>query len=549
MDDEQAMKDVLQDALDELVSTRSSSTRVGEVLSELERFMAELCSHPHTDQESAERLFVFTRLQDTFECNVPSRILQWMACAQKRLEEVAATDRSSSDYHDHKREMSTISGQLVQALSIIQGVALTHKGSKRFLGRHYAMGTILDVLLTSRYVPRISTKDSGRTPSSASNASGDSSASSGANPFMHLTCVTMDTVLCILVDSSQAIRVFEELGGLQVMVKLLKRTGSSREIRMKCMEFLYFYLLDETSGFTMTNADGLPQAEVETPLSSVPNSPTSPAAQLRTPHRSGPSMSSLGSRDPSGSSIFSAASSASTAATSLPSVQNTPKPSAYYPLENESPTPAPRVPFPPASRLVTPPSQRPQQRNLMMLKKEVEYTPQSPKKAQIAGLGVGTPRSATPMRIQSKLRGLEDILSSEASETDDNSDPLLQPAATPRAKVTAPSHKRAESVQPGAISMPSASSSTEVPKTPVPLSKHRRARSELDVLGTPATMPPAQGRATSSAAVLQRATHRKATYAKTTQEKKELLGTLLGNVEVLVAGVRQQGIWGLPAGI
>lgn len=31
--------------------------------------MAELCSHPVTDQEAAERLFVFTRLQDTFECN------------------------------------------------------------------------------------------------------------------------------------------------------------------------------------------------------------------------------------------------------------------------------------------------------------------------------------------------------------------------------------------------------------------------------------------------------------------------------------------------
>ena len=32
---------------------------------------------------------------------------------------------------------------------------------------------------------------------------------------------------------------------------------------------------------------------------------------------------------------------------------------------------------------------------------------------------------------------------------------------------------------------------------------------------------------------------------RTTEEKKELLGTLLGNVDALVAGVRQQGIWGL----
>ena len=138
--------------------------------------MADLCTHPVTDQEAAERLFVFTRLQDTFECNgmchpmpvwrdpqshcvvVPSRILQWMAPAQKRLDEVSGYTKPSSEYReclsqdwcsecahtlsrqdDRKREIATISGQLIQALSITQGVALTHKGSKRYLGRRYAM--------------------------------------------------------------------------------------------------------------------------------------------------------------------------------------------------------------------------------------------------------------------------------------------------------------------------------------------------------------------------------------------------------------------------
>lgn len=32
---------------------------------------------------------------------------------------------------------------------------------------------------------------------------------------------------------------------------------------------------------------------------------------------------------------------------------------------------------------------------------------------------------------------------------------------------------------------------------------------------------------------------------RTTEEKKEILGTLLGNVEALVEGVRKAGIWGL----
>ena len=32
---------------------------------------------------------------------------------------------------------------------------------------------------------------------------------------------------------------------------------------------------------------------------------------------------------------------------------------------------------------------------------------------------------------------------------------------------------------------------------------------------------------------------------KTTEEKKEMLGTMLGNVDALVEGVRKAGIWGL----
>jgi Cell division control protein 14, SIN component len=34
-------------------------------------------------------------------------------------------------------------------------------------------------------------------------------------------------------------------------------------------------------------------------------------------------------------------------------------------------------------------------------------------------------------------------------------------------------------------------------------------------------------------------------HVRTTEEKKELLGTMLGNVDALVEGVRKAGIWGL----
>lgn len=38
---------------------------------------------------------------------------------------------------------------------------------------------------------------------------------------------------------------------------------------------------------------------------------------------------------------------------------------------------------------------------------------------------------------------------------------------------------------------------------------------------------------------------RKGSKVKTTEEKKELLGTMLGNVDALVESVRKAGIWGL----
>ena len=90
---------------------------------------------------------------------------------------------------------------------------------------------MLDVLLTSRHVPwGASSKDNDKTPSSSSN--GDSGALANVNPAsMHLTSVMLDTLLCILVDAPQGLRIFEELNGLQVIVKLLKRSGSPREIR------------------------------------------------------------------------------------------------------------------------------------------------------------------------------------------------------------------------------------------------------------------------------------------------------------------------------
>ncbi|OSX59361.1 hypothetical protein POSPLADRAFT_1048699 [Postia placenta MAD-698-R-SB12] len=463
------MKGVLLDALDELVSARTSTTRIGEILTTLERLLAEVCT-PNADPAAAERLQIFIRLQDTFECNVPSRLLSWMSLVTTRLEYITSNPRlpkiarqngphvrRSFVQDERKSEIITLSTQLLQTLSIIQGVVLTHKGSKRYLGRRYAL---------------------------ESGENGSRSSSENVSTIS-LASIVLDTLLCVLVDSSPALRVFEDLKGVQLVVRILKRAGTPREVRMKCLEFLYFYLLDETTSLSSgTSAH-------EQDASAGPDAHIPSSGDIRPSHQSIPSTSSTSSRGSSGSSyssIFSSASAVSTSATSVSSTSRLSgessepeKPvSRSPPAASETLAPA----LAPSPRIVTPPNQRAKPRSLLMLQKEVDYVPLSPKKAQVSRLGVGTPRAGSALRPKLKSRGPVDVLDASS---------LL--------------------------------SSPEAEKTPLAATAATRAISAAACLQTPEGKP--------------------YSGARTMEEKKEILGSMLGNVEALVEGVRKAGIWGL----
>lgn len=77
---------------------------------------------------------------------------------------------------------------------------------------------LLDLLLASRHLSSIpSTSDADSSKPTA-----------GRHP---LTSIVLDTLLCVLVDSSPALRAFEESNGPQAVVKILKRAGTPREVR------------------------------------------------------------------------------------------------------------------------------------------------------------------------------------------------------------------------------------------------------------------------------------------------------------------------------
>lgn len=55
-----------------------------------------------------------------------------------------------------------------------------------------------------------------------------------------------------MLDQPQNVRVFEACNGLAVVTSLFKSRTTSRELKMKLVEFLYFYLMPETAGVKQT---------------------------------------------------------------------------------------------------------------------------------------------------------------------------------------------------------------------------------------------------------------------------------------------------------
>ncbi|KAJ3847901.1 cell division control protein 14, SIN component-domain-containing protein [Lentinula lateritia] len=266
-----ALEEDVGNDIHDIISPRSSGGTRTAALKRMEVLIGSACVK-FTSQTPAtgnvEDLHELMRLQDGFECNLPSKLLPWISLSSPKLEYLSQSSKSAGigadglnlskdDDHCALKELTT---QLCLSLSIIQGVTLNHPRSKSWLGRIKSLEILVDLLLASRHVP--SNIDS---PASSSNSS-----KRGVTP-PSLTSTILDTMLCILVDSTPALRAFEECNGVQAIVKILKRAGSPREVRMKCLEFLYFYLLDETKpSIPTTSTVG---STLSDSVQTVPNTP------------------------------------------------------------------------------------------------------------------------------------------------------------------------------------------------------------------------------------------------------------------------------------
>ena len=225
---------------------------------------------------------------------------------------------------------------------------------------------------------------------------------------------------------------------------------------MKCLEFLYFYLMDETcprSDLSMPAID--PSQLLDTPLSPSPFIDTPVKFQYFTQSGRNASSGSEDSFTSSDSSRSSSSSSSSrTSLTSLSSSSVTSK--------------TPPSPTKPSS---THPYTRP--RSLLMLQREVDFVPATPKKSHVSRLSVDA----------------------------------LRPLSVPNSPF-----KNFRAVPDGndKINFHESHGSSVGGEQNVAISK----------LGSEDTV-------------------------KTTQQKKEFLGLMLGNVDALVEGVKRAGVWGL----
>ncbi|KAL1953440.1 hypothetical protein VTO42DRAFT_2818 [Malbranchea cinnamomea] len=138
----------------------------------------------------------FFKLQEGFQWNVALRLI---TCLEHLL------GRGSNEANDLL---------IISALDLIQGVLLLHPPSRALFAREIYMNLLLD-LLEPANCPAIQS-------------------------------ATLLTLVTALLDHPENTRTFEELDGLLTVTSLFKLRSTSREVKLKLVEFLYFYLMPET---------------------------------------------------------------------------------------------------------------------------------------------------------------------------------------------------------------------------------------------------------------------------------------------------------------
>ncbi|KAH7011576.1 cell division protein Cdc14 [Ilyonectria destructans] len=213
------MESLLSLAFDNLSSYDGPKVRKG--LRQVEGLLAQIClSNPRNDRTKGGRdpdkddseaspsrnkdlaqlgqdpaFREFFKLQEGFEWNVAMRL-------------IGTLDRLMAKGSDGQNDLLILS-----ALDLIQGALLLHPPSKSLFSREQNMNLLLDLL----------------------------------EPFNcpAIQSATLLTLVTALIDTPRNTRTFEDLDGLLTVTSLFKSRSTAREVKLKLVEFLYFYLMPE----------------------------------------------------------------------------------------------------------------------------------------------------------------------------------------------------------------------------------------------------------------------------------------------------------------
>lgn len=134
----------------------------------------------------------FAQMQDSFPYNIAGRLVQQLSTALTASEEVA-----------------------IAYLRLLRGVCLVHRNSRLVFNDDDSLQTLLRLGLKS------------------------------SNPAVQVASI--DTLVSIMVRQVDIIRRFEQLNGLKTVCDVFKQSRTPTAVKLGIIEFLFFYLVPETS--------------------------------------------------------------------------------------------------------------------------------------------------------------------------------------------------------------------------------------------------------------------------------------------------------------
>ncbi|KAK9453970.1 cell division control protein 14, SIN component-domain-containing protein [Dipodascopsis uninucleata] len=115
-----------------------------------------------------------------------------------------------------QKSSDLVNSLILSNLDLLQGVLLIHPPSRRIFVREVHMTILLDLL----------------DPQSPATIQG----------------ATVNCLVCALAEEWANVRTFESLDGLACICTLFKRKETEKEVKLKILEFLFFYLIPEPQG-------------------------------------------------------------------------------------------------------------------------------------------------------------------------------------------------------------------------------------------------------------------------------------------------------------